>query len=79
MPLATTEHDILLRETETCYIATTKPNGDPHVVPIWFVQHDGKIYFETDSTTTKFNNIQKPNRGIMHPIGPKTCYNTSYA
>jgi uncharacterized pyridoxamine 5'-phosphate oxidase family protein len=73
MPLNASELDKLLTETEICYIATTKPNGDPHVVPIWFIWHKGKIYFETDNTTVKFANIQKHNR-VMLCFGGKDTY-----
>jgi nitroimidazol reductase NimA-like FMN-containing flavoprotein (pyridoxamine 5'-phosphate oxidase superfamily) len=59
MPLNKTELEKILKESEICYIATTKPNGDPHVVPIWFIWYQSKIYFETDKTTVKFHNLQK--------------------
>lgn len=73
MPLNKVELDELLTKSEICYIATTKLNGDPHVVPIWFIWHEGKIYFETDITTIKFANIQKRNR-IMICFGGKSTY-----
>jgi len=73
MPLNQTELDELLSKSEVCYIATTKSNGDPHVVPIWFIRHDGKIYFETDKDTVKFKNIQKRNR-VMLCFGDKETY-----
>lgn len=72
MPLDSSELDKLLTE-EICYIATTKPNGDPHVVPIWFVLHAGKIYFETDKTTVKFANIKHHNK-VMLCFGGRETY-----
>jgi uncharacterized pyridoxamine 5'-phosphate oxidase family protein len=73
VPLNKIELDKLLTESEISYIATTKANGDPHVVPIWFIWHDGKIYFETDKTTVKFKNLQKHNR-VMMVFGGKETY-----
>ena len=73
MPLNNQEVEKLLNETEIVYIATTKPNGDPHVVPIWFIVQGGKIYFETDKDTVKFQNIQKRNK-IALCFGGKETY-----
>ena len=64
MSLSKSEIQDVLSE-RLVWIATTKPNGRPHVVPIWFVQHQADIWFETDITTQKFKNIQKSNRVMM--------------
>lgn len=65
-------NDILGRE-EIVYIATTKQNGSPHIVPIWFVYHQGKIYFNTESISQKFKNIQNLNK-ISLCFGGKETY-----
>lgn len=52
----------LLGKEKICFVATTRPGGRPHIVPIWFIYHNGKIYFETDETTVKFRNIQNNNK-----------------
>jgi len=62
MPLNKKEAEELLRREELVYVATTIPDGSPHVAPVWFVYYKGKIYFETDKTTVKFTNIQKKNK-----------------
>lgn len=62
MPLNRLEIDQLLKTEELVYIATTKKNGDPHVVPIWFIYQNKKIYFETDKNTVKFQNIKRHNK-----------------
>jgi uncharacterized pyridoxamine 5'-phosphate oxidase family protein len=62
MPLSQSEIDQLLIDEQICYIATTRPDGSPHIAPIWFVYYQSKIYFETDETTVKFKNIQKNNK-----------------
>ena len=73
MALNREEIEELLDKEEICYIATTRPDGRPHVMPIWFIYHEGKIYFETDETTTKFKNIQHNNR-VMIVFGGKSTY-----
>lgn len=73
MPLNKSEVEELLGREEICYIATTRPNGDPHLVPIWFIYHKAKIYFETDNTTVKFKNIQKHNK-VALCFGGKNTY-----
>lgn len=62
MPLNKKEQADLLAKEEICYIASTKADGSPHIAPIWFVYHKGKIYFETDETTIKFQNIKRNNK-----------------
>lgn len=67
------EIDELLKKEEIVFIATTKASGFPHLVPIWFIYHNGKIYFETDITTVKFKNIKKRNK-IALCFGGKRTY-----
>ncbi|KKU91234.1 MAG: pyridoxamine 5'-phosphate oxidase [Microgenomates group bacterium GW2011_GWA1_48_10] len=62
MALNKSEITKLLSKEQLVYIATVKQNGNPHIAPIWFVYHQGKIYFETDKTTVKFGNIKRHNR-----------------
>lgn len=62
MPLNKREITELLKREKFAYIATTKPDGSPHIAPIWFVYYERKIYFETDKTTVKFKNIRKKNK-----------------
>ena len=73
MALNRQEIDELLNKEEIAYIATTRPDGRPHVMPIWFIYHEGKIYFETDITTAKFKNIQHNNK-VMIVFGGKNTY-----
>src|SRR3989344_1797753 len=61
MALNKSEITKLLSKEQLVYIATVKQNGNPHIAPIWFVYHQGKIYFETDKTTVKFVNYSGKN------------------
>lgn len=41
-----------------CWLATTRADGRPHLVPIWFVVDDGTIWIATGATSTKVTNIR---------------------
>ena len=73
MPLNKNEIEKLLEKEEVAYIATSRPDGTPHVTPIWFVLHNGKIYFETDTTTIKYKNIKHSNK-VALCFGGKVTY-----
>src|SRR3989344_8123691 len=62
-----------LLRTEIVYLATADLQGNPHVKPIWFVYHKGKIWFETHLPTRAFKNIEKNNK-ISICFGGKTTY-----
>ena len=47
----------LLQETKVMVLATVRPDGRPHAVPIWFVWHDGRLFFATDADTVKVRNV----------------------
>ena len=75
MPLNKNEIEKLLEKEEVAYIATSRPDGTPHITPIWFVIHSGKIYFETDITTVKYKNIKHSNK-VALCFGGKATYIT---
>jgi PPOX class probable F420-dependent enzyme len=61
----------LMHDTFTAKLATTKKDGSPHVVPIWFVldgrkdqtrKRIGDIIFTTYEDSLKATNIQRDNR-----------------
>jgi general stress protein 26 len=41
------ERDAFLTTERTLRCATVSPEGDPHVVPLWFVWHDGAIWLNS--------------------------------
>lgn len=41
------EIDAFLREQRTVRLATADPEGVPHVVPLWFVWHEGALYLNS--------------------------------
>ena len=40
------------------WVATVKPNGQPHLTPVWFVLNDDKLYICIKSTSVKAKNLQ---------------------
>lgn len=45
-------------ETErNLWLATVRPNGAPHLVPIWFVWHENKAFLCTSENSRKAKNI----------------------
>ncbi|MDX1662714.1 MAG: pyridoxamine 5'-phosphate oxidase family protein [Candidatus Promineifilaceae bacterium] len=42
----------------TIWLSTVRAGGRPHLVPVWFVWLEGKIYFCTDSESQKFTNLR---------------------
>ncbi len=41
----------------TIWVATVRDNGRPHLVPVWFVWLEDKMYIATGSDTQKFTNL----------------------
>ncbi len=41
----------------TIWLATVRYDGRPHLVPLWYIWLDGKLYFATGSDTQKFANM----------------------
>jgi len=49
--------EAMLDEAKIMVLATARPDGRPHAIPIWFVWHGGRLYFGTDTDTVKVRNI----------------------
>lgn len=46
-----------LSRESTIWLSTVRRDGRPHMVPLWYVWVDGRIYFCTGSTSQKFTNM----------------------
>jgi PPOX class probable F420-dependent enzyme len=52
--------------TRTGKLATVRPDGRPHVQPIWFVlDDDGSLVFTTGATTVKGSNLRRDPRASL--------------
>jgi hypothetical protein len=47
-----------LRDEQNIWFASTRPDGRPHLVPIWFVFVDGRFYVCTTDASVKVRNIR---------------------
>ena len=48
--------------TRTAILATTRPDGRPHVAPIWFVLDGDDVVFTTGADTVKGRSLQRDGR-----------------
>ena len=48
-----------LEKETNIWFATTRPDGRPHLVPIWFVWFDQKIWVCTPGGTQKVTNLRR--------------------
>ena len=47
----------------TAHVATVRPDGRPHVAPVWFVRDvDGTLIFSTGENTVKGRALRRDNR-----------------
>ena len=51
--------DDRLKNSRQYWIATTRPDGRPHVMVIWALWMDGALYFSTGSKSRKAQNLAK--------------------
>ena len=52
-----------------CWLATTRPDGRPHLVPIWFIQDDERIWIATGAESAKVVNIASQPRVMVGVAG----------
>lgn len=51
-----------LEQTRTATMATIGPDGQPHLVAMWYGLIDGKVYFETKAKSQKAVNLKRDPR-----------------
>jgi PPOX class probable F420-dependent enzyme len=44
------------------WIATVRPDGRPHVMPVWGVYLDGTVWWSTSRSSRKFRNLERDPR-----------------
>lgn len=49
--------DARMREATNYWVATTRPDGRPHVMPTWAVWHENRVYFDGSPETRRMRNI----------------------
>jgi PPOX class probable F420-dependent enzyme len=58
--------DLTLRATRSIWIATTRPDGRPHAMPLWFWWDGKSVYFITGRTTQKARNLAAQPWAVIH-------------
>ena len=48
-----------LDEAHIAHLVTVRPDGRPHVAPVWFLEEDGRAFVMTDSNSVKVRNIRR--------------------
>jgi PPOX class probable F420-dependent enzyme len=64
LPWAETEKRLI--EARTYWIATTRPDGRPHIAPVWGVWTDDTFIFETSSRSAKARNVAVNPSIVLH-------------
>ncbi len=54
-----------LKTARNFWLATVRANGSPHLVPIWFVWLNDKVYLHTSRKSVKARNILQNPRGVF--------------
>lgn len=71
-----------LESQQNIWFCSVRPDGRPHLAPVWFVWHGGKIYIGTDPKSIKSANIRRNPRVTLaledgtHPV---ICEGTAQA
>ena len=55
-----------MTEARNYWVATTRANGRPHVIPVWGVWTDDGFHFFTDTESLKARNIHREPRAAVH-------------
>ena len=68
------EAETRLETEKNIWVASVRPDGRPHLAPVWFAWHAGKLYVCTEPGSVKARNISQNPRvalaleGGSHPV-----------
>ena len=48
-----------LEESHVAHMVTVRPDGRPHVAPVWFLEEDGRAFVIADAGAVKLRNIRR--------------------
>ena len=55
-----------LRQAHNYWVATTRPDGRPHVMPVWGLWFDDAFWFSTDRRSRKARNLSQNAHVAVH-------------
>jgi len=71
-----------LETKKIIWLASVRPDGRPHLVPLWFVWHAGKLYLCTAPGSIKSRNIRRNPHvalALEEGMNPVICEGTATA
>jgi F420H(2)-dependent biliverdin reductase len=63
-----------LQDQKNIWIASVRPDGRPHLAPVWFVWWEGRFYLGTDPKSIKARNLRQNGQVVLaledgtHPL-----------
>ncbi len=57
--LSQQEIDEYLREVHVAHMVTVRPDGRPHVAPVWFMEEEGRAFVMADAGAVKVKNLRQ--------------------
>ena len=57
--------DERLHTERNIWLATVRPDGSPHLTPIWFVWQDARMWMCTGATAVKTRNVRREPRVMV--------------
>jgi PPOX class probable F420-dependent enzyme len=63
-----------LETSQNLWFGSVRADGRPHLAPVWYVWHDGKIYISTDPQSVKVGNLRSNPQVVValedgnHPV-----------
>jgi hypothetical protein len=63
--LSQQEIEDYLAEPHVAHLVTVRPNGRPHVAPVWFIWEGGRATVMTGGTSVKVRNIRRSSPVIL--------------
>ena len=58
--------DLFLQSFRSIWVSTTRPDGRPHAMPIWYWWDSGNIYFTSAKASQKARNLAHQPWAIIH-------------
>ena len=68
------EMEEYLKETHIANLATVKPDGSPHLAPVWYEYDGERLYMITSDSTAKARNINRDSRVVASIAVPGEPY-----
>lgn len=66
IPISWAHDQQRLAQSRNYWLATVRPDGRPHIAPVWGIWLDGLFHFATARTTTKGQNLAVNPRAALH-------------